>query len=80
MPFRINSGEGKKIPIYSSSFYFNRQSSSQVYNGLVSDRIIKNNADKRFLLTPDNIDEQVDIFKQFLVNYDWEELEASLAK
>lgn len=50
------------------------------YNGLVSDMIIEDIADKEFLLTLDNINEEVDKFKQFLDSYDWEELEASFAK
>lgn len=50
------------------------------YNGLVSDMIIDDIADKRFLLTPDNIDREVDTFKQFLDGYDWEGLEASFAE
>ena len=50
------------------------------YNGLVSDMIIKDIADKKFLLTLDNIDGEIDSFKRFLDSYDWEELEASFAK
>lgn len=50
------------------------------YNGVVSDMIIDDIADRKFLLTLDNIDEEVDKFKQFLDGYDWEELEAVLAE
>ena len=50
------------------------------YNGLVCDRIIDDIANKNFLLTLDNIDEEVDKFKQFLDEYDWKELEAVLAE
>ena len=50
------------------------------YNGLVCDRIIDDIAERKFLLTLDNIDEEVDKFKQFLAGYNWEELEAVLAE
>ncbi|MBD5505021.1 MAG: hypothetical protein HDR09_15150 [Lachnospiraceae bacterium] len=50
------------------------------YNGLVCDMIINDIANKEFLLTEDNIDEQVDTFEQFLDGYDWNGLEALLAE
>lgn len=50
------------------------------YNGLVSDVIIDDIARKEYLLTTDNIDEQVDSFRQFLDAYDWEMLESSLTR
>lgn len=48
------------------------------YNGVVCDMIIEDIADKKFLLTLNNIDEEVDKFKQFLDGYDWKELETVL--
>lgn len=50
------------------------------YNGEVSDMIIDDIADKQYLLTIDNIDEEVDKFKKFLDGYDWKELEASFVE
>lgn len=50
------------------------------YNGIVSDMIIDDIARKEYLLTTNNIDEQVDSFRQFLDAYDWEMLEASLTQ
>jgi len=47
------------------------------YNGMVSDMIIDDIANQKFLLTPENIDSEIDKFREFLDNYDWEELEAS---
>ncbi len=48
------------------------------YSGLVCDIIIDDISNKKFFLTPDNIDEQVEKFRQFLEEYNWEELENKL--
>lgn len=50
------------------------------YNGTVCDAIIDDIANGEFLLTIDNIDEQVDQFEQFLDAYNWEELEATFVE
>ena len=50
------------------------------YNGVVSDMIIDDIANKKFSLTLDNIDGEVDKFKQFLDNYDWRGLEVSFTE
>lgn len=49
------------------------------YNGYVCDIIIDDISNGKFRLTPDNIDEQVEKFKQFLDEYDWEGLEKKLS-
>lgn len=74
------------VELYATQFdtdliqHFEWYCNTNHYNGLASDRIIDYIANKRFLLTPDNIDEEVDTFKQFLDSYDWEGLEASFAE
>lgn len=50
------------------------------YNGVISDMIIDDIANKKFFLTPDNIDDEVEKFKQFLDHYNWESLEAYFLK